>query len=162
MAVNTEIFLGSGASLTLVPEVDLQIVLDSSSTTTQLVVDAAWSDNVRMVENLYVGCILDLYDHAAPTVPVSTHIITANDTTSFTISPAHTHGTLNDANDFAVIRSYGAPSPTTKTSSIARLNADNWLGIVESATFTNVEQEIKQVNLALGGISNFTHQYKGI
>ena len=162
MAVNTEIFLGSGASLTLVPEVDLQIVLDSSSTTTQLVVDAAWSDNVRMVENLYVGCILDLYDHAAPTVPVSTHIITANDTTSFTISPAHTHGTLNDANDFAVIRSYGAPSPTTKTSSIARLNADNWLGIVESATFPNVEQEMKQVNLALGGNRNFTHQYKGI
>jgi len=162
MAVNTEIFLGSGASLTLVPEVDLQIVLDSSSTTTQLVVDAAWSDNVRMVENLYVGCILDLYDHAAPTVPVSTHIITANDTTSFTISPAHNHGTLNDANDFAVIRSYGAPSPTTKTSSIARLNADNWLGIVESATFPNVEQEMKQVNLALGGNRNFTHQYKGI
>ena len=162
MATNTEIFLGSGASLTLVPEVDLQIVLDSSSTTTQLVVDAAWSDNVRMVENLYVGCILDLYDHAAPTVPVSTHTITANDTTSFTISPAHTHGTLNDANDFAVIRSYGAPSPTTKTGSIARLNADNWLGLVESAAFPNVEQEMKQVNLALGGNRNFTHQYKGI
>ena len=162
MAVNTEIFLGSGASLTLVPEVDLQIVLDSSSTTTQLVVDATWSDNVRMVENLYVGCILDLYDHAAPTVPVSTHIITANDTTSFTISPAHTHGTLNDANDFAVIRSYGAPSPTTKTGSIARLNADNWLGLVESASFPNVEQEMKQMNLQLGGDRNFSYQYKGI
>ena len=82
MATNTEIFLGSGASLTFVPEVDLQIVLDSSSTTTQLVVDATWSDNVRMVENLYVGCILDLYDHAAPTVVVSLAVITCEDTTT--------------------------------------------------------------------------------
>tara|TARA_R100000329_G_scaffold22202_1_gene21437 strand:+ start:836 stop:2515 length:1680 start_codon:yes stop_codon:yes gene_type:complete len=169
MAVNTEIFLGSGASLTLVPEVDLQIVLDSSSTTTKLVCDAAWTDNVRMVENLYVGCVLDLYDAAAPTLPVSSHVITANDTTSFTISPAADlssggpFGTsFADASDFAVIRSYGAPSPTTKTGSIARLNADNWLGLVESASFPNVEQEMKQMNIQLGGSRNFTHQYKGI
>ena len=169
MAVNTEIFLGSGASLTLVPEVDLQILLDSTSTSTNLICDATWTDNVRMVENLYVGCVLDLYDAAAPTEPKSSHVITANDTTSFTISPAADlssggpFGTsFADASDFAVIRSYGAPSPTTKTGSIARLNADNWLGIVESATFPNVEQEMKQMNLQLGGTRNFSYQYKGI
>jgi len=167
MAVNTDIFLGSGASLTFVPEVDLQIVLDSSSTTTNLVCDATWTDNVRMVQNLYVGCVLDLYNASGSiTVPVSSHVITANSETAFTISPAAVladlDGAFQDATDFAVIRSYGAPSPTQKTGSIARLNADNWLGLVESASFPNVEQEMKQMNIQLGGSRNFTHQYKGI
>ena len=161
MVTNTDIWLGSGASLTLVPELDFQIKLDTTSSSTQLIVDATFSDNFRLVEDLYVGCIVDLYDNSASTtVPASTHIITSNDTTSVTISPAHSVGTLQDATDFMVIRRYGAPCPTTKTGSIARLNADNWLGLVESATFPNVEQEMKQLNINLGSSRNFTHQYK--
>lgn len=163
MARNDDIFLGSGASLTFVPETDLYVVLDTTSTTTQLIVDATFSDNVRLVEDLYVGCVLELYDNSeSTTVPASIHTITSNDTTSFTITPAHSVGTLQDATDFAIIRSYGTPCPTTKTGSIARLNADNWLGIVESATFPNVEVEMKQLNISLGSSRNFTHQYKGI
>ena len=126
------------------------------------------SNGINVI-NWSFGCVLDLYDAAAPTLPVSSHVITANDTTSFTISPAADlssggpFGTsFTDASDFAVIRSYGAPSPTTKTGSIARLNADNWLGLVETATFPNTEIEMKQLNLSLGGSRNFTHQYKGI
>ena len=163
MATNTDIWLGSGASLTLVPELDFQIKLDTTSSSTQLIVDATFSDNFRLVEDLYVGCIVDLYDNSASTtVPASTHIVTSNDTTSFTISPAHSVGTLQDATDFMVIRRYGAPCPTTKTGSIARLNADNWLGLIESASFPTVEQEMKQMNINLGSSRNFTHQYKGI
>ena len=60
---NTDIFLGSGASLTMIPELDLKIFLNATGTTsTVLTADATWTDNVRMVENLYVGCTLDLYD----------------------------------------------------------------------------------------------------
>lgn len=81
---NTDIFLGSGASLTFIPELDLKIILDSSSSSTQLVADALWSDNVRLVENLYVGCKVDLYDNGTY---VSTHTVSSNDTTSFTITP---------------------------------------------------------------------------
>ena len=126
MAINTDIFLGSGATLTMIPELDLKVILNNSgSTTTKLVVDALWSDNVRMVENLYVGCVVDLYDNDVdPNVIHSTHVITANDATSFTISPAHDR-TIEDAADFIVIRGYGAPAPTTLTGSIARLSADN-------------------------------------
>ena len=164
MAINTDIFLGSGATLTMIPELDLKVILNNSgSTTTKLVADALWTDNVRMVENLYVGCVVDLYDHSeSPTEVHSTHVITANDTTSITITPAHTIGTIQDATDFVVIRGYGAPAPTTLTGSIARLSADNWLGVLESATFPNLEVEMKQLNLSLGGSRNFTHQYKGI
>lgn len=162
MAVNNDIFLGSGASLTMIPELDLKIILDSSSTTTQLVADALWSDNVRMVENLYVGCVIELYDASESTTERhSVHVVTSNDTTSFTISPAH-NITVADATDFIIVRGYGAPAPTTKTGSIARLSADNWLGVLESATFPNLEVEMKQNNLSLGFGRNFTHQYKGI
>ena len=161
MAINTEIFLGSGATTTLVPELDLTIVLDSSSTTTQLIADATWTDNVLFVEDLYVGCMVDLYDGAADTY-VSSHMITGNDTTSVTITPAHSHGTLADNDDYMIIRNYAAPCPTTKSSSTARLNADNWLGLVESLSFPNVDVEMKQLNLNLGGTRGFTHQYKGI
>ena len=163
MAVNNDIFLGSGASLTMVPELDLKIILDSTSTATQLVADALWTDNVRMVENLYVGCVVELYDAGESTTERhSVHVVTSNDATSFTISPAHSLGTLQDATDFIIVRGYGAPAPTTKTSSIARLSADNWLGVLESATFPNLEVEMKQNNLSLGFGRNFTHQYKGI
>ena len=162
MAINTDIFLGSGASLTMIPELDLKVILDGTSSATSLVADALWSDNVRMVENLYVGCVVDLYDNdVSSTVIHSTHVITANDTTSFTISPAHDR-TIQDGADFIVIRGYGAPAPTTLTGSIARLSADNWLGVLESATFPSLEVEMKQLNISLGSTRNFSHQYKGI
>ncbi len=160
---NTDIFLGSGASLTMIPELDLKIVLNNSgSTTTKLVADALWTDNVRMVENLYVGCKVELYDNSESSTAIhSIHTITANDTTSITITPAHTL-TIQDAADFVVIRGYGAPAPSTLTSGKARLSADNWLGLLETSAFPNIEVEMKQLNLSLGGSRNFTHQYKGI
>ena len=160
---NTDIFLGSGASLTMIPELDLKIVLNNSgSTTTKLVADALWTDNVRMVENLYVGCKVELYDNSTSSTAIhSIHTITANDVTSITITPAHTL-TIEDAADFVVIRGYGAPAPSTLTSGKARLSADNWLGLLETASFPNIEVEMKQLNLSLGGSRNFTHQYKGV
>ena len=52
-----DIFLGSQASLTLVPEVDLYIPLDhSNSTTTALRAHDDWEAHFLMVDNLYVGC----------------------------------------------------------------------------------------------------------
>tara|TARA_R110002051_G_scaffold317523_1_gene398803 strand:- start:368 stop:1981 length:1614 start_codon:yes stop_codon:yes gene_type:complete len=161
MAINEEIFLGSGASITLVPEVDFYLELHSSSTSTVLACDSAITNNFRFVKDLYVGCVLDMYDYSTSTsVPASSHIITTNGVSGFTISPAHTLTLAS--NDFAVIRSYNAPCAGEKDGTTARLNADNWLGLVESATFPNVEQEMKQLNLQLGGSRNFSHQYKGI
>jgi hypothetical protein len=168
MAVNTDIFLGSGASLTFVPEVDLCVTLDTSSTATSLVPDGLFTGRFLFVPNIYVGCILDLYN-SGTSVPVSTHIITANTTGTITISPAadlSSGGPIGtsfaDAADFAVIRSYGAPCVGAKDSTTIRLNADNWLGLVETGTFPNVDVEMKQLNLSLGSSRNWTHQYKGI
>ena len=161
MAINEEIFLGSGATLSFVPEVDLYVRLDHSNcTSTSLRVHGDFAGQYLLVDNLYVGCILDYYDGAGTTTPVSIHFITGNDSDHITISPAH--GVTEADGDFAVIRGYGAPCVGPKNSAVKRLNAENWLGLVETATFPNVDVEIKQLNLSLGSTRNFTHQYKGI
>lgn len=155
------IFLGSHASLTLVPETDLYIPLDhSNSTTTTLRAHDDWEAHFLMVTDLYVGCIVELYDAGAPTTIISTHTVTSNTEKDLIITPAHSH-TLADG-DFIHVRAYGAPCVGEENSSTKRLNADNWLGLLESGTFPNLEVEMKQLNLSLGGSRNFTHQYKGI
>ena len=162
--VNNNIFLGSGTTTTLVPELQLTSFIDeSASNSTTLALLASFSTNLLLVPNLYVGCQVELYDHADTANPVSTHTITANTETALTITPAHGH-TLNASDtDFCVILPYGAPCPAKKTGTNSyRLNADNWLGLVETATFPSTEIEMKQLNLSLGGSRNFTHQYKGI
>ena len=156
-----DIFLGSQASLTLVPEVDLYIPLDhSNSTTTTLRAHDDWEAHFLMVNNLYTGCIIELYDSGAPTTVISTHTVTSNTEKDLVISPAHAH-TLADG-DFIHVRGYGAPCVGEKNSTTKRLNADNWLGLLETSAFPNIEVEMKQLNLSLGGTRNFTHQYKGI
>ena len=160
MVVNTDTFLGSGADLTLVPETDLYIGLNHSTTTsTSIVAEADFQNNYLLVEDIYVGCVVDYYV-TGTTVPASTHTCTGNSASAITISPAHSHTEQNG--DFIVIRSYGAPCVGQKNGTVKRLNADNWLGLLETSSFPNLEVEMKQLNLSLGGSRNFTHQYKGI
>lgn len=156
---NTDIFLGSGATLSLVPETDLYIEIQTSgSSTTILNTHGDFQGKYKMVNNLYVGCILDLYA-TGTTSPLSSHTISENDASTITISPACRTPV---SGDFVVIRGYGAPNVGGANGAVKRLNADNWLGILESAEFPNVEVEVKQTNLSLGGSRNFTYQYKGI
>ena len=162
MAVeNTDIFLGSGASLTVVPELDFFFKPQTTSTTS-IQIETANAVQFQLVDNMYVGCLLDWYDNGVYT---STHRITANDHDTFTITPA-TASAVVTADDSFVLRRFAAPCPAPDSandgSGRVRLNADNWIGLIESATFPNLEVEMKQLNLSLGGSRNFTHQYKGI
>ena len=159
MADNEDIFLGSGASITFVPEQDIYVrpaSLNSDKNT--LTPHSDFTGSFHLVPNLYVGCKLDFWDNNSYG---SSHIITGNTTTTITFEPALTI-TLDTATDFFHIRGYGAPCPAPNHSAILRLNADNWLGLLETYSFPNVEVEMKQINLGLGGTRNFTHQYKGI
>ena len=167
MAINTDIFLGSGANLALVPETDLifQIDASESSDNTNLHAVSGFLNNYSFVEDIYVGCVVDFFNaDVSLTVPASTHTITSNDSDSITISPsiASTVTLATDDSDFVIIRSYGAPCVGQKNGTVKRLNADNWLGILESSTFPNVEAEVKQLNIGLGTTRNMEYQYKGI
>ena len=162
MSGNENIFLGSGASLTLVPELDLHFLIKSSSGTgltlaTGIESETAYSNLYHWVPKMYVGCTVDIYNSGGTLL--STHLITDNNEDTLVLG---TVAAAFAASNYAVIRGYGAPCPGAKNSTVARLNADNWLGILESATFPNVEQEMKQMNLQLGGTRSITHQYRGI
>ena len=158
---NSNIFLGSGASLTLVPELDFYFTPATVSTTAIQLLQSTLAQ-FQLVTDMYVGCTLDFYNN---TLYESSHTITSNDNDTFTITPA-TATAVVISEDHFVLRGYGAPCPAPDSDNDGtgrlRLHADNWLGLVETAAFPNIEVEMKQLNLSLGGTRNFTHQYKGI
>ena len=157
--VNNEIFLGSGASTTLIPEHDIYMSLDGtggSASGAIVIPDTAFTNEYRFVPNIYVGCILDLY--TSTDVLISSHTIKSNSKTGFVLNSDKESGTAS----YAYLRAYGAPAPHPLVSTREALLADNWLGILESITFPNLSQELKQLNLGLGGTRNFSYQYKGI
>ena len=161
MAGNENIFLGSGASLVMIPEHHIEFIVRTSgntaNNTNEFETQAAWRTNKQFIPNLYVGCIMDIYQAG---VLKDSLIIASNTATQIntTTSTAHSMGT----GDVIRIRKYGAPSMGILDGTNHHLNADNFLGLIESATFPQVEQEMKQMNLALGGTRNITHQYRGI
>ena len=108
---NTNIFLGSGASVTFVPEVDIYLkpsLLNAEKNT--LTIDTDFTGNFDLVNNLYVGCVLEFYDNGTHT---TTHRVTANDGTTITFHPAQTI-TLDTTNDYYHLKGYGAPCPAEK------------------------------------------------
>ena len=165
MAVNEEIFVGSQANLAFVPELILSGFIDESASVEAdgtVGILTTFSTNLELVPNLYKGCTVELFD-ADDSNASTIHTITSNTTTTFTVSPVPSITFASDDTDFFHIHSYGTPCPAKKTGSNSfRLNADNWMGLVESATFPNTEVEMKQMNLQLGGTRNFSYQYKGI
>jgi len=157
---NSSIFLGSGASMTLVPELDFYFKAQGT-TVGSIQIETTNAVPFQLVPNMYVGCELDFYDDGVFT---STHTITANDHDTFTITPDT--GAQDASEDSFILKAYGAPCPAPDSDNDGtgktRLHADNWLGLVETAAFPNIEVELKQLNLSLGGSRNWTHQYKGI
>jgi len=167
---NTDIFLGSGASITFIPENDIYVggkhtdnvaFNGSKGTVDTIRVDSDFTSSFLLVTNLYKGCLLERY--SSGNALQSTHRISSNTLDDITFTPS-----LTDipAGSYFVIKSYGAPVPAHKDgtggTATKRLLSDEWLGILESATFPTTEVEMKQTNLSLGGSRNFTYQYKGI
>jgi len=157
--VNREIFLGSGASTTLIPEQDIYIPINGtggSLTTTKLIPTTAFTTTFKFVPNIYIGSSVDVFD--ANDNLLSSHTVASNTPTGLVLATAVGAGTP----DYAYLRAYGSPSPHPEVSSKHALLADNWLGLMESVTFPNLSQEIKQMNMGIGGTRNFSFQYKGI
>jgi len=156
--VNNEIFLGSGASTTLIPEQDIFIPVDGtggSISSTTITPDNAFDAVFKFVPNIYIGCNIDIYN--AGTL-ISSHTIASNTVDTITLSTAYS----GSGHTHALLRAYGSPSPHPEVSNRQCLLADNYIGLLESITFPNLSQELKQMNLGLGGTRNFTFQYKGI
>ena len=153
---NENIFLGSGASITFIPESDIYFPTSTGAgTVTTITAHSDFSSVFDLVIDLYAGCIIERYNSS--NAYQSKSRITSNTATTITFSPSQTIA----SGDYFLIREYGAPVPAP-TSTAKRLLSDQWLGLLESATFPNTEVEMKQMNLSLGGSRNYTYQYKGI
>lgn len=108
----SSIFLGSGASVTFVPEIDLYIKPNSlNGDKDTLTIHSDFTNNFSLVNDLYVGCILEFYDNGSLT---TTHRITENTATTIKFQPAQTIA-LDTTNDYYRIKGYGAPCPAEKT-----------------------------------------------
>ena len=116
MVVN-EIFLGSGASITKVPELDILIKTattgNNNNPVSSITIHSDFTNNFSLVNNLYVGCTLKKYETSTKAYQ-STHRITKNTDTTIDFFPSTT---MNNAHDFFfVIENYGAPCPAPKDS----------------------------------------------
>lgn len=113
--VAQDIFLGSGASITKVPELDFYCKITTASAgsnKTTFTLHGDITGNFDLVNNLYVGCILKRYN--VNDIFQGMHRVTANTNTTISFSPAV--ATLaND--DYFVLESYGAPCPAPKDGS---------------------------------------------
>tara|TARA_R110002012_G_scaffold149794_3_gene309077 strand:- start:1149 stop:2867 length:1719 start_codon:yes stop_codon:yes gene_type:complete len=190
--VNTEIWMGAHQALTFVPESELFLgysrsvltaaaTLSSDSGKTHLYdldldadLDATsgastgtkFSDRYSMVTDIYAGCLVDFYTNGGTFV--QTLMVHSNSYKSLYFADAWDDATL-DADAYAIIRKYGAAVPgpiktdTSGSTEQSTLLSDNWLGLVSTATFPNVEVEMKPMNLGLGGQTrNMTFQMKGL
>jgi len=149
--VNSNIFLGSGASTTLVPEQDLVIAnITQSYTNNNELNFVDFGSIYSLVPNLYIGCEFEIYSEATNGTGdalVSTHTIKSNTSNSL-ISATNVASFETAKMHYIIIKRYGAPSPSTPAGTgQQRLNADNWIGIAETITFPTLEQELKQMGL---------------
>ena len=190
MVTNSEVWMGSGASVTLVPESDLFLGYFNSGFNTATATDDAtkgsfmvalttshgetggsgggggeFASKYALVENLYTGCVADFYRHNGTLI--LSRVISGNGHSKIYFNETYAHADL-DAECYIIIRKFGAPVFGPRTDVFGdggaqpTLLADNWLGIVNTITFPNPEIEVLQKNLALGGSRNFTFQFKGM
>ncbi len=140
-----EVFVGAGAGATFVPEMDIQLnnVVFSSNVGT---LDGGDTALIALVPDLYVGCRV--------TIGSTDTIITANTANTITVE------SVSDGTSDVTLHGFGAPVPGPKVSSTPTLLSDHWLGLVDTFTPPNVEVEMKQLNLAVSGTRNYSHQFK--
>lgn len=154
MVVN-EIFLGSGASITKVPELDILIKTATTGTVDTITIHSSFTDNFSLVNNLYVGCTLKKYNTSSKAYE-STHRITKNTDTTITFFPS-ANMTGNANTSYFVIENYGAPCPAPKVSSGTSSHIEQVLNIAFSSDtrtdYTNDSISFGQVPAPAGSSS---------
>ena len=139
ITTDTSVTLSQNATAT---SASASLTINSGTASISIVsLHADFTGTFSLVNDLYVGCIVERYNSS--NALQSSSRITSNTATTLSFSPSQT---LSSGYCF-LIREYGAPVPAP-TSTAKRLLSDQWLGLLESATFPNTEVEMKQMNLS--------------
>ena len=157
-----EVFTGAGVSATMIPESDIYLsdcdLQASDFATVDITANSLESVALTLVTNLYQGCMAKVVNNTS-TGFSGTYMIKSN--TGNTITFAEDVGDADNDDIDITILSFGAPAPAPNViTGKPTLLADNWLGLVNTLTPPNVEVEVAQVSLALGGSRNLGYQYK--
>ena len=171
--VLNEVYTGAGLSATLIPEIDLELsqlvgttasgVKTIATGSGQLTLEWTAGANTTLVTDLYKGCMAELGRYATGSgtlLDTQTLMIKSNTANTITFNQALS-STASDLFTCKIL-AFGAPCPHPRADTAKpTLNADNWLGLVNTITPPSVDPELKQLNMALGGTRNFNYQYKG-
>ena len=126
MVVNNEVWMDSGAMVSMIPEQDIFLgsldvsgITDNNDGTSKIILNDDFTTAFSLVTNLYRGCQVQFYLVADETF-VDETIITANDATSISVPNTLLSAILTDATAddyYGVIKHTGAPVPAPKGSS---------------------------------------------
>ena len=134
MVKNTDIFLGSGASITKIPEYDILFKSEkvdgnafNDTVLSTIQAHADFENNFSMVNNIYTGCLLERYNSSKTLL--TTHRIKSNTENRITFTPS----VAPASGDFFVIKAYGAPIPAPKITGGSPVHTD----LVTTITFNS-------------------------
>jgi len=170
MASN-EIWLDSGAMVSMIPEQDIFLGYFDGQTTTNSVtvldINFNFTGNFQLLADLYVGCTLDIYNESD--VLVDTCMIRSNAATTISVINLNSavitqldliRGDTRTTEHYGIIRHFGAPVPATNASN-PQLLSDTWVGLASAVTIPTTSTDIKQINVGASGTRNFIYQFKG-
>jgi len=156
--VNNEIWMDSGAMVSMIPEQDIYLGIfketgetDNGSTLTVTLNDT-FTGLFSLVTNLYRGCVLELYLQADDTFQDKV-IISSNTATTLTFNDSVIAGmTATSELYYGIIKSEGAPVPAPKGSGSS---------VLETATITTAGNDLLAsqaviANAAITGVTGLT------
>jgi hypothetical protein len=165
--VSSDIWMGSGATVSMIPEQDINLgtfasIAGASGNQRVITLNSTFTTNFSLVANLYRGCYLNIYKDSDDSF-TDRVLIQGNAANTLTVNDSLVSAITDTATDYyGKIEGYGAPVPAPKISSNPALLSDTWLGLVSSVTIPQTNVTTEQMNLVAGGTRNFIYQYKGI
>jgi len=128
MAVNNEIWMDSGAMVSMIPEQEIFLGTFASiaevSGNRQITLNAKFREHFTLVENLYVGCVLEIYKDSDNSF-IDKTVVISNDGTTITVANTLSDEITTDLNPsvsgtpsdyYGVLRQFGSPIPAVKGS----------------------------------------------
>ena len=136
--VSSDIWMGSGATVSMIPEKELHLgtfasIAGASDNRRVITLNSTFTTNFSLVANLYRGCYLNIYT-VSGNVFTDRVLIQGNAATTLTVNDSLLAAiTTTATNYYGVIEQYGAPVPAPKGASSGALGS-----VVVGTAGTNV------------------------
>ena len=119
MSVSNEIWMDSGAMVSMIPEQEIFVGtfngIVTSGADSVITLNATFTNHFELVSNLYVGCVLEIYDSSNNFVDKT--VVVSNTGTTLTVaSTLATTITDSATTHYGILKQFGSPVPGVKGS----------------------------------------------